>query len=132
MKYIFRCEKLIRDHIPELMSQPDTILDVVTLDHAAHVEALKKKLQEEALEVVLASTKMEVMEEIADVKEVLDALMKKLDISPDELEEIKLAKNTKKGGFNKGVYLKTMTLPKDSDIAKRFLKEPHKYPRIYG
>lgn len=128
MKYIFRCEKLVRDRIPELMAGPDNILEVEILNHKAHILALKNKLKEEAEEVFLATSKEEIIEEIADVKEVLDALMLKLSISRIELEEIKRQKSLKKGGFDRGLFLKTVALPKDSDVAAHFLKDPNKYP----
>lgn len=128
MKYIFRCEKLVRDRIPELMTGPDSIIEVETLDHKAHILALKNKLKEEAEEVHCAITKEELIEEIADVKEVLDALMLKLSITRTELEETKKLKSLKKGGFDRGLFLKSVAADKDSAIAARFLKDPIKYP----
>jgi predicted house-cleaning noncanonical NTP pyrophosphatase (MazG superfamily) len=70
MNYIFHLEKLVRDRIPELMAKPGNVLEVLTLDHKDHILALKKKLKEEAEEVHKATTRDEVIEEIADVAEV--------------------------------------------------------------
>ncbi len=128
MKYIFQCEKLVRDRIPDLMAEPGSTLIVETLNHKAHINALKKKLCEEADEVALATTREEIIEEIADVQEVLDALILKMAIDRNELETIKRTKSFKKGGFDRGLYLKQVETPIESTIAQRFLKDHVKYP----
>ncbi|HXW59960.1 MAG TPA: hypothetical protein VEK06_00330 [Myxococcota bacterium] len=130
MHYIFRLEKLVRDRIPELMSEPGNVLEVLTLDHKAHIHALKEKLKEEVEEVLNAHTREQVIEEIADVAEVLDALTLKLSIKKSEIEDKKRAKAMRKGGFDRGLFVKTVQLPSDSDLALRFLQEPGKYPRL--
>lgn len=129
MNYIFRLEKLVRDRIPELMAEPGNVLEVLTLDHKAHILALKEKLKEEAQEVFVAKSREQLIEEIADVTEVLDALTLKLSIKKSEIEAIKRTKSLKKGGFDRGLFVKTVELPKDSALALRFLGEPAKYPR---
>ncbi len=130
MKYIFRCEKLVRDRIPELMAHPSNIVKVETLDHKAHITALKAKLIEEAQEVIDAGSREQLIEEIADVKEVIDALMLKLSIKGTEIEEIKRKKSMRNGGFDRGLYLKTVETPCDSEVAAMFLSDPLKYPRL--
>lgn len=130
MKYIFRCEKLVRDRIPELMAQSSTIVEVETLNHKAHITALKEKLIEEAQEVIGAASRDEVIEEIADLKEVIDALMLKLSIKSSEIDEIKRKKSLRNGGFDRGLFLKSVETPCDSDIAAWFLQDPKKYPRV--
>lgn len=129
MNYIFRLEKLVRDRVPELMNEPGHVLEVLTLDHKAHIRALKLKLKEEADEVMLAATREELIEEIADVSEVLDALMLKLSIKKSEIEAVKSTKSIKKGGFDRGLFVKTVEIPENSDLALRFLRDPVKYPR---
>ena len=128
MKYNFRLEKLVRDKIPELMDAPDSVLEIQTLDRKAHILALKEKLKEEAQEVFCATTREELIEEIADVSEVLDALILKLNIKKSEIDDIKRLKSFKKGGFDRGLFLKSVVLPSDSPMALRFLENPSKYP----
>lgn len=130
MKYIFRCDKLVRDRIPELMAHQSSIVKVETLDHKAHIKALKAKLLEEAEEVAQAGSRDELLEEIADIKEVIDALMLKLSIRNAEIEEVKRKKSLRNGGFDRGLFLRSVEAAPDSDIAKRFLLDPKKYPRL--
>lgn len=130
MNYIFRLEKLVRDRIPEIMAETGNTVEVLTLDHKAHINALKEKLKEEVEEVFRAKSREEIIEEIADVAEVLDALALKLSIRKSEIEEKKRNKSIKKGGFDRGIFVKTVELPSDSLLAMRFLEEPGKYPRL--
>lgn len=130
MNYIFRLEKLVRDRIPEIMAETGNAVEVLTLDHKAHINALKEKLKEEVEEVFRAKSREEIIEEIADVAEVLDALALKLSIRKSEIEEKKRNKSIKKGGFDRGIFVKTVELPSDSLLAMRFLEEPGKYPRL--
>lgn len=128
MKYIFRCEKLVRDRIPDLISELGNTVTVETLDHSTHIAELKKKLKEEACEVGSAKSREELIEEIADVKEVLDALVRKLSIHSQEIEDVKKKKSIKNGGFERGLFLKTVEAPIGSEIAERLLQQPLKYP----
>lgn len=129
MKYIFRCEKLVRDRIPEMMTHQGSIISVETLDHKAHILALKDKLKEEALEVCQAATREEIIEEIADVAEVLDALALKLSIKKSDIELVKRSKSIKNGGFDRGLFLRTVETQEDSPVAALFLRDPVKYPQ---
>lgn len=128
MKYIFRCEKLVRDRIPDLIAGSNGVVEVLTLDRRAHIDALKLKLKEEVEEILAANTKEELIEELADIGEVLDALILKLAISKFEIEEIKRKKNMKNGGFDRGLFLKTVQTDKDSKVAEHFLRHKGKYP----
>lgn len=104
-------KKIVRDKIPqnieykgEYVYQKKVINDLLT-------NSLKVKLVEEALEVFDATSTTEIVEEIADVLEVIEALTKSLDISMDEIIQVKEEKKKDKGGFDEGiVLLKTSSL----------------------
>lgn len=75
------------------------------------LERLKDKLLEEAQEVFEAygkSDKSELKEEIADVIEVIDAILYHNQISLSEVLALRDAKKNKKGGFEKGVFLESI------------------------
>ena len=70
-----------------------------------HEKELVNKLQEETTE-----TKKEILEELADVLEVLDAISCSQGSDLTEVTRIKEEKKAKKGGFSKRIYLhKTIT-----------------------
>jgi predicted house-cleaning noncanonical NTP pyrophosphatase (MazG superfamily) len=69
------------------------------------------KLLEESQEVFDAygkEDKTQLKEEIADVIEVIDAILYHNDISLAEVLAIRDAKKEKKGGFEKGVFLESI------------------------
>jgi predicted house-cleaning noncanonical NTP pyrophosphatase (MazG superfamily) len=74
------------------------------------LEELKNKLLEEAQEVFEAYGKdrEHLKEEIADVIEVIDAILYHNDIKLDEVLKIRDAKKGKKGGFETGLYLESI------------------------
>lgn len=81
------------------------------MDKDETLEKLKDKLLEEAQEVFEAygkEDKTHLKEEIADVIEVIDAILYHNNISLAEVLAIRDAKKEKKGGFEKGLYLESI------------------------
>ncbi len=75
------------------------------------LEELKTKLLEESQEVFEAygdEDKSHLKEEIADVIEVIDAILYHNGIALDEVLSIRDKKKEKKGGFEKGLYLESI------------------------
>lgn len=76
------------------------------------LERLKDKLLEESKEVFDAygkEDKTHLKEEIADVIEVIDAILYHNSISLDEVLKIRDAKKEKKGGFETGLFLESIS-----------------------
>lgn len=72
---------------------------------------LKDKLLEEANEVFEAydmEDKTQLKEELADVIEVIDAMLYHNNLSLEEVLTIRDTKKEKRGGFEKGLYLKSI------------------------
>jgi predicted house-cleaning noncanonical NTP pyrophosphatase (MazG superfamily) len=75
------------------------------------LEKLKDKLLEESQEVFEAYGKKDktyLKEELADVIEVIDAILYHNDISLEEVLKIRDTKKAKRGGFEKGVFLESI------------------------
>ena len=85
MKKLQHHNKLVRDYIVENLEKKNIECDYRALDAAELVQELKKKIVEEANEVLAASEINELLVELADVQEVLDALCAKHDITKDML-----------------------------------------------
>lgn len=78
------------------------------MDKAETLEKLKDKLLEESQEVFDAynkEDKTQLKEELADVIEVIDAILFHNNSSLEEVLAIRDIKKEKRGGFEKGVYL---------------------------
>lgn len=93
--------------------------------------ALCNKLHEEADEVHAAATKEELIEEIADVQQIIDDLLMYSDISVADLKAVQTAKREKKGGFSKGIYIEKVYMPNNDDKWATYCrKNPEKYPEL--
>ena len=98
--------KLVRDKIPEIINANNEICEVEILSDADYVCQLEKKLLEEVNEFISASADTE-KEELADVFEVVLAIIKAKGFNFEEIESIRSHKAQVRGGFDKKVYLKS-------------------------
>jgi predicted house-cleaning noncanonical NTP pyrophosphatase (MazG superfamily) len=67
-------DKLVRDHIPEIIRQDGRQCGVEVMREEEYVHALKEKLVEEAQEAADARPE-DLVKELADLSEVIDALI---------------------------------------------------------
>ncbi|MEC5425307.1 nucleoside triphosphate pyrophosphohydrolase [Virgibacillus sp. C22-A2] len=97
--------KLVRDRIPEIIEKSGKELKTETLDHDRYILELKKKLNEEVEEYQTASTNADALEELADVLELMNALIRIHGSSVEEVEKIRADKAAKRGGFDEKIFL---------------------------
>lgn len=97
--------KLVRDEIPNAISARGESVNVLTLKGEALIESLKRKLVEESLEVLDAKTNDQLVEELADLREVMLSLMERLNIQEASVESSRRAKAKKRGAFSHGLML---------------------------
>lgn len=97
--------KLVRDRIPEIIKAEGGEPEVRTLDSAEYAKYVRLKLVEEAGEANAAKTREEMVKELSDVLEVMEALMRHEGIRPDEVTELKQKRREERGGFDKRIYL---------------------------
>lgn len=100
MKYVYN--KLVRDKIPqEINNVKGRKASYRVLNQSEYVQELDKKLFEEAHEFVEEHS----IEELADLMEVVLAIMEVKNISIEEVEKARILKQNKKGGFKDKIYL---------------------------
>ena len=93
--------KLVRDNIPEIMINNGAKPVTRILSDEEYEQELDKKLLEEVNEYLESNDLLE----IADIEEVLISLLKLKNISREELENIRIDKATKRGSFDKKIFL---------------------------
>lgn len=108
--------KLVRDRIPEKVSEGGEAVKIARLSPQEHVVALKIKLIEEAYEVRDARSD-ELVEELADVYEVLLALLRETGVAFSDLEAVRSKKAEKRGAFTEGIQLLETEFPADEALA---------------
>lgn len=94
--------KLVRDRIPEIMREQGKDPEVERISGERLRLALKDKLVEEAGEVRQAE---DIVEELADVLEVVDALIEAYGLDYGVIEHARADKKAKRGSFSRGEYL---------------------------
>lgn len=102
--------KLVRDHIPAIIAKKGGSVTFRALQGDELKKALKDKLIEEAQEFVNAETPEDMIEEMADLLEVLDAALSvfHLGVTGERVKLIRCAKRKEKGGFARGYFLESV------------------------
>ncbi len=110
----FSMNKLIRDQIPKLLQAKGFLMHNQVLEKEEFIQKLKDKLKEECLEVIHSQTKSELVEELADVLEVVHALSEALDVSLEHIEGKRLEKRHQKGGFEGRMFNHYVEIEEDN------------------
>lgn len=124
----FGVHKLIRDKSIERMEKRNISCTFRILNTQEYHAELKRKLEEEAAEVVAATTRDEILDELADVLEVISALAIEQGSSLEKIEEIRETRYAERGGFEKRLYGESIEMAADHPDVKNFQGQPHKYP----
>ncbi|MBP2642642.1 MAG: phosphoribosyl-ATP pyrophosphohydrolase [Firmicutes bacterium] len=94
-------EKLVRDYIPEIIKKSGRMPQFTRLTDEQFTHQLTLKLEEE-VEEYLASGEVE---ELADIVEVIYAILKNKNVPQEEFEQIRLQKRDTHGGFDNQFFL---------------------------
>ena len=94
--------KLVRDHIPEIISKSGKTCTTEILSERKYLQMLDAKLDEELAEY----HKDQNIEELADLLEVIRAVAVARGYTLEELERVRAEKAAKRGGFEKRILLK--------------------------
>lgn len=97
--------KLVRDLIPEIIINKGKIPTTRLLCENEYIEELGKKAYEELEEYIKAQTQNDVVEELADLLEIIHAISEYHGSSIREVEEVRKQKYLERGGFSKKVFL---------------------------
>ena len=99
-------DKLVRDQIPQIICANGNSCEIRVLEDREYQKRLEEKLSEELSEYLESGQ----LEELADLLEVMMALVKAKGSSWQALEQIRTDKLAKRGGFEKKLLLTSVTL----------------------
>lgn len=101
--------KLVRDKIPGIIKKDKKIPVFHQADDKEYYFALRNKLNEEVAELLSADSRAGFVEEVADVLDVLEAMMSlstgRNRITFQEVENMRHLKQTTKGKFSRRIIL---------------------------
>ena len=118
MKYTYN--KLVRDKIPENINNMEGRKATWRImDDEEYIKELNKKLLEEAHEFIEENA----IEELADVMEVIQSIMRIKNISYEELKNVQQMKREKKGGFSNKIYLVEVEQDKADEREEQEMKK---------
>lgn len=99
-----RYDKLVRDNIPSIIEAEGNVVLIDKLNDEQYLIELNKKIQEEMKEYIEDNN----VEELADIVEVIYALLKLKGVSRKEFEQIRINKAKRNGRFDKRIYLRSV------------------------
>lgn len=102
---IKRYNKLIRDRILEIIRDAGEKPFWRVLNKKEYFREIKKKLAEEAKEMVKVRKREDVINEIVDLQELIDALAAELRLTKSQIKKQQEIKNKKRGAFKKRLFL---------------------------
>ena len=126
----FLQNKLWRDKAVDLMEAQHSIIHQQCLTNAEYDYQLRQKLLEEAKEVCTSKSKQEMMQELADLLEVIEAISVINEICPEEIKAFQVKKKAEKGGFEGRKFVTIAEHLEGSFGEKYCLADPEKYPEI--
>lgn len=127
----FTYAKLVRDNIPGWHRDKGHTVKGRQLSKDELRSALIEKLREEADEIDGAMSTEELVEEIGDVQQIIDDLCVVMDIAKEDLAAMIIKKTGRKGGFQNGEYIETVTIPDENDKWAQYCRQsPEKYPEV--
>lgn len=97
--------KLIRDGILAVLKKEKLEYTSRVLDEKEYEMAIKAKFHEEINEFEKAQTTADVINELADILELIHAAAKLHNTSFEELDEIRKQKKNSRGGFEERIFL---------------------------
>lgn len=100
--------KLVRDNIPSIIEKNNKKCTYHIAKEEEQLTYLFSKLNEEILELKAATTREEVLEEIADIEDVLEMIALKHNWNETDIYTKRLNKCNKNGWFKKFIILESV------------------------
>ncbi len=128
---IFRLNKLIRDKLPMFYQSIGQKANLRVLSKDEHTLELIRKIVEEAGEIPTKDiTKKKLIEEVADIQQAIDDLMKLHGVTAEEVAKTQKSKDEYKGGFSKGIFIETLDLQENDTWIDYYRAEPDRFPEV--
>lgn len=122
-KKFYFFNKLVRDKAHEMFNADGSVISTRILkDDTEFKGALYKKILEEVEELFTAETRSDIIEEYADVQEVLQAIQRLYNISQEEVDTAQQRKQGKRGAYDKRLFLSAVCCNEESQSDRCALK----------
>ena len=126
----FKTNILVRDKMVEKMESDGILVDYKKLNQDGYINALRKKVVEEAQEVADEGDREKLIYELADLREIVQTLMNVLEITDSEISAAQNKKREKSGGFAEKHFTNFIEIENDNPVIEYYLQRPNKYPKM--
>lgn len=126
----FKIDQIIRDKLPDIMRSQGIAVFERSLEGQELDQRLREKLLLEAREVQNAQSMEELIEELADVLEVMHALVKAAGVDMQRVEEKRIKKLQARGGFDARLYNPYVEVDEANPAIDYYLSKSTQYPEI--
>jgi predicted house-cleaning noncanonical NTP pyrophosphatase (MazG superfamily) len=126
----FQQNKLWRDNLPARMEAMGSIIHTKHLSDAEYDAELRSKLLEEVEEVRASHSAEALLQELADLCEVVDAFCVLHGITKEQLIAAQIKKREDRGGFYGRTYVTLAEHPAGSFGEQYCRAQPEKYPEV--
>ncbi len=126
----FKVDKLIRDKLVEILRNEGITVYERQLNPQEYLRRVKDKLEEEVEEVFAAKTPESLLEELADLSEIILAFAQAHGFTSDQLEAARISKRETKGGFDQRIYNAFVEVPANNPKIAYYRAQPDKYPEV--
>lgn len=100
--------KLVRDKIPSIIKGEGKECVTRVLTEREFKRALVTKVVEEGQELMQASNRHELVDELGDLYELIEKIMMIYKVDKHEIDAHRIKKNMSKGGFDERIFLETV------------------------
>jgi predicted house-cleaning noncanonical NTP pyrophosphatase (MazG superfamily) len=129
-RYTFLADKLVRNKaLDQMTAQGIECTSGVVLPEKKEFY-LKKKIAEEAQELLESQDRDHILSELCDVFEAAYALMDLYGLQESDLLKKSAQKREAKGSYDQFFHLKTLTLPENHSKISHYFQEKKRYPEI--
>lgn len=97
--------KLVRDNIPAIIEKSGQTFTTRLLSDEEYITEINNKMDEELTEYLETTVTADSLEELADLLELIHAAAAYHGATFEELEEVRVEKAEKRGGFNERIFL---------------------------
>ncbi len=126
----FKVDNLIRGKLPQIMRASGIHVCERVMEKDEYLKRLKDKLLEEAKEVIASGSEKEMREELADLLEVMLALLKVYEMEFKDIQQAAEQKRAEKGGFDDRIYNAFVEIEAGNPSLGYYRARQDQYPEV--
>lgn len=129
MRY-FKFGKLVRDEIVYKILKNGDLPKYRYIDESEYMSLLKAKMFEEVVELRDANDSEKIVQELADVLELVECILDSLGLKYRDLKSVQANKRKDNGSFRKRMFVEYVRCEENSKWLDYYVKNNEKYPEI--